>query len=303
MNTKTRSTLYLILTAALWGTSFVAFSVGSSYLGALTYTAARFLLGTLSMIPVILLFERKRPTPAQLRATLRGGLLTGLVLAAAALTQQYGVALTGSAGISGFITNLYTVITPILCFLLFRQNPGKFAWMGFALAFAGLYLLSGARGFSIGLGEGMLMLSAVLWSSHMLMIDRTAREALPLRFAMLTFLVAAVLSTLGAVCFETVTLAALGQAKYAILYGGLISVGAAYTFQVLGQRDADPSFAALIFCLEPVFAALGGALVLQEVLGVRSYVGCGLIFAGILLSRVRSKSKPQAQSPEDVPVA
>lgn len=290
MKSKARSTCYLVLTAALWGSSFVAFSIGSAHLGALTYTAARYLLGILSMLPVIALFERQKPTPVQAQATLRGGLLTGLVMATAALTQQYGVAITGSAGISGFITNLYTVITPVLCFLLFRKNPGKFAWMGFALAFTGLYLLSGANGFSVGLGELMLLLSAFLWSCQMLLVSHFAKSALPLRFSTLTFVVTAVVSTLGALLFEEVSREALFAARYAILFGGLISVGAAYTFQILGQRDADPNFAALIFCLEPVFAALGGVLVLHEVLGVKSYLGCGLILCGILLSRVRSKA-------------
>ena len=131
VNKKTRSTILLILTAAMWGSSFVAYTVGSFHLGALTFTAVRFILGSLSMIPVVLLFEKQTLTPTEKRATLKGGLLVGLVLAAASIVQQYAVAASGSAGISSFISNLYTVFTPILCFFLFKKNPGKFAWLGF----------------------------------------------------------------------------------------------------------------------------------------------------------------------------
>lgn len=291
MNKKTRSTILLVLTAAMWGCSFVAFAIGSSHLGALTYTAARFILGSLSMIPVVLLFERQRLSAEEKRATLKSGLLVGVVLAVASIVQQYGVALSGSAGISGFISNLYTVLTPVVCFFLFKKNPGKFAWMGFALALVGLYLLSGAKGFAVGMGEIVLMVTALLWTAHLLSVDYAAKAAPPLHATALAFCVAALLSTVAALLFEEVTLRSLLDARYAILFGGLISVGASYTCQALGQRDADPNFAALIYCLEPVFAAIGGALVLHEVMQPRGYIGCLLILCGILLSRIRSKEK------------
>ena len=284
MNKKTRSTIFLVLTAAMWGCSFVAFAIGSSHLGALTYTAARFILGSISMIPVVLLFERQKLSAEEKHATLKCGLLTGVLLAAASIAQQYGVALSGSAGVSGFITNLYTVFTPVVCFILFKKNPGKFAWMGFGVALVGLYLLSGAKGFAIGIGELVLMVSALLWTAHLLSVDYAAKSAPPLHATALAFCVAALL-------LESFTVQSLLDAKYAILFGGLISVGASYTCQALGQRDADPNFAALIYCLEPVFAAVGGALVLHEVMQVRGYAGCLLILSGILLSRVRSKAE------------
>lgn len=291
MHKKTRSTILLVLTAAMWGCSFVAFAIGSSHLGALTYTAARFILGSISMIPVVLLFERQKLSAEETRATLKSGLLVGVVLAIASIAQQYGVALSGSAGVSGFITNLYTVLTPVVCFFLFKKNPGKFAWMGFGLALVGLYLLSGAKGFAVGIGEIVLMITALLWTAHLLSVDYAAKSAPPLHATALAFCVAALLSTIAALLFEDCSIGSLLDAKYAILFGGLISVGASYTCQALGQRDADPNFAALIYCLEPVFAAVGGALVLHEVMQVRGYVGCLLILCGILLSRVRNKEK------------
>ena len=291
MNKKTRSTILLVLTAAMWGCSFVAFAIGSSHLGALTYTAARFILGSISMIPVVLLFERQKLTADEKRATVKSGLLVGFLLAIASVAQQYGVALSGSAGVSGFITNLYTVFTPVVCFFLFKKNPGKFAWFGFGLALIGLYLLSGAKGLDVGMGELVLLLTALLWTGHLLSVDHAAKSAPPLHATALAFCVAAVLTTVAAGLLEEVTVQALLNAKFAILFGGVISVGASYTCQALGQRDADPNFAALIYCLEPVFAALGGALVLHEVMQTRGYAGCVLILCGILLSRVRSKEK------------
>ena len=214
-----------------------------------------------------------------------------MLLAVASIAQQYGVALSGSAGVSGFITNMYTVLTPVVCFILFKKNPGKFAWMGFGLALIGLYLLSGAKGFTVGIGEVVLMVSALLWTAHLLSVDYAAKSAPPLHATALAFCVAALLSTIAAVFFESCTVQSLLDAKYAILFGGVISVGASYTCQALGQRDADPNFAALIYCLEPVFAAVGGALVLHEVMQIRGYAGCLLILCGILLSRVRSKAE------------
>ncbi len=293
MNKKTRSTFLLVLTAAMWGCSFVAFAIGSSHLGALTYTAARFILGSLSMIPVVLLFERKKLTAEEQKATLKSGLLVGAILAIASIAQQYGVALSGSAGVSGFITNLYTVFTPVVCFFLFKKNPGKFAWFGFGLALVGLYLLSGAKGLQVGPGELVLLLTAFLWTAHLLSVDYAAKSAPPLHATALAFCVAAVLSTLAALLLEDTSVQSLLDARYAILFGGLISVGASYTCQALGQRDADPNFAALIYCLEPVFAALGGALVLHEVMQTRGYIGCLLILCGILLSRIPGMMKKE----------
>ena len=286
VNKKTRSTILLILTAAMWGSSFVAYTVGSFHLGALTFTAVRFILGSLSMIPVVLLFEKQTLTPTEKRATLKGGLLVGLVLAAASIVQQYAVAASGSAGISSFISNLYTVFTPILCFFLFKKNPGKFAWLGFVVALAGLYLLSGANGLRLGKGEVLLLITALGWAIHLLAVDYAAKSAPPLRATALSFCVAAVLSSVAALFLEDCTVQSLLDARYAILFGGIISVGASYTCQALGQKDADPNFAALIYCLDPVFAALGGALILHEVLPSRGYIGCALILCGILLSRI-----------------
>ncbi len=286
MHKKTRSTVLLVLTAAMWGCSFVAFAIGSSHLGALTYTAARFILGSLSMIPVVLLFEGKKLTTEEKRTVLKGGLLVGALLAIASVAQQYGVALSGSAGVSGFITNLYTVFTPVVCFFLFKKNPGKFAWLGFGLALIGLYLLSGAKGLNVGIGEIVLLITAFLWTTHLLSVDYAAKSAYPLHMTALSFCVAAVLSSIAALLLEDITVQSLLDARYAILFGGIISVGASYTCQALGQRDADPNFAALIYCLEPVFAAVGGALVLHEVMQTRGYIGCLLILCGILLSRI-----------------
>ena len=178
------------------------------------------------------------------------------------------------------------MFTPILCFVLFKKNPGKFAWLGFAVALVGLYFLSGAKGLSIGLGEVLLLITALGWASHLLAVDYAAKSAPPLRATAISFFVAAVFSTIAALILEDCTVQAVLDSKYAILFGGLISVGASYTCQALGQKDADPNFAALIYCLEPVFSALGGALILHEVMKPRGYLGCVLIFCGILMSRI-----------------
>jgi len=290
--TKTRmSSLCLLLTAAIWGFAFVAQVQGMEYMGAFTYGGVRFAMGALLLLPMILLFERKRGRPGEAKQTLLYGALAGAVLFAASTLQQYGVLLTQSAGKSGFITGLYTVLTPIFSIAL-GKKPGWFTGLGAVSAFAGLYFLSAPEGLRrVGLGDALLVAGAVFWTVHIMMVDAFAPRLRPIRFSAVQFAVCALLSLFSMTLFEQPTPGALWAGRAPLLYGGLLSVGLAYTLQVVGQRRVEPSKAAIIFSLESLFAALGGFLLLRERLGWKGCLGGALMFLGIVLSQVKGRKK------------
>ena len=287
----TLSSLCLFLTAAIWGFAFVAQVQGMDYMGSLTYGGVRFAIGTLSLLPVILLFERRRGAPGETKQTLLYGSLAGVILFAASTLQQYGILLTQSAGKSGFITGLYTVLTPIFSIAL-GKKPGLLTGLGAVSAFAGLYFLSAPEGLGrVTLGDGLLVAGAVFWTLHIMVVDAFAPRVRPIRFSSVQFAVCAILSLLAMSLFEQPTVGALWAGRAPLLYGALLSVGVAYTLQIVGQRHVEPSKAAIIFSLESLFAALGGFLLLREVLSWKGYLGGGLMFLGIVLSQVKVKKK------------
>ena len=285
------SSLCLFLTAAIWGFAFVAQVQGMEFMGAFTFGGVRFAIGTLSLLPVILLFERGRGRPGEAKQTLLYGSLAGVVLFAASTLQQYGILLTNSAGKSGFITGLYTVLTPIFSIAL-GKKPSLLTGLGALSAFAGLYFLSAPEGFGrVGLGDGLLVAGAVFWTFHIMVVDAYAPRLRPIRFSAVQFAVCAILSLISMAIFEQPTVGAIWAGRVPLLYGALLSVGVAYTLQIVGQRHVEPSKAAIVFSLESLFAALGGFLLLREVLGWKQYLGGALMFLGIILSQVKVKKK------------
>jgi len=288
--TSRKANLLLMIAAVIWGFSFVAQRVGMRYVGPLTFNGVRFALGAAALIP-LLMWERKngpRAVDGGDRAlVLKGGVVAGLVLFMGATLQQYGVVYT-TAGKAGFITGLYVVFVPLLG-LLVGQKTGRFVWGGALTAAVGLYLLSAKGLVGIDPGDGLVLLSALFWATHVLVIGRLSRRVAPVRLAVTQFTVVSILSLVGAVLFETIELAALRAAAIPILYAGLLSVAVAYTLQVVAQRRAQPAHAAIILSLESVFAALGGWLVLSEVLSIRALIGCALMLAGILLAQADSR--------------
>ena len=290
-NKTTLSFLCLFLTAAIWGFAFVAQVQGMEFMGAFTYGGVRFAMGALSLVPVMLLFERGHGRPGEAKQTLRTGAVTGVILFVASTLQQYGILLTNSAGKSGFITGLYTVLTPIFSIAL-GKKPGLLTGIGAASAFAGLYFLSAPEGLGrVGLGDGLLVAGAVFWTFHIMAVDAWAPRVRPIRFSAVQFAVCAALSLIAMAIFERPTLAALWEGRAPLLYGAFLSVGVAYTLQIVGQRSVAPSKAAIIFSLESLFAALGGFLLLREVLGWKQYLGGALMFLGIVLSQVKIRKR------------
>jgi len=260
-------------------------------MGAMTYTGSRFLLGAISLIPVALLFERRRSSPDERKYTLRYGIIVGLILFTSVTLQQYGIEVTRSSGKAGFITGLYIIFVPVIG-LVFKKKPSVFVWAGVLLAFAGLYFLSVfENGFgNIGLGDLLLLLCSLGWTAHIIFVDKFSQKIRPLRFSMTQFAVCGILSAIGALAFEKIEVSQFQIGYMTILYGGILSVGVAYTLQIVGQRNLPPAKCAVIFSLESLFAALGGVLIGGESMSKWEYLGCALIFAGIIISQFQRRS-------------
>ncbi len=295
--TSRNANLLLLLAAVIWGFAFVAQRVGMRYVGPLTFNGVRFALGAAALLPLLRWGPKTGRAPGADDRSLvfKGGLIAGGVLFLGATLQQYGVVYT-TAGKAGFITGLYVVFVPLLG-LLVGQKTGRFVWMGALMAAGGLYLLS-ARGIvGIDPGDGLVLLSALFWATHVLVIGKLSRRIEPVKLAVTQFTVVAVLSLIGAVLFETIDPLALRAALVPILYAGLLSVAVAYTLQVVAQRRARPAHAAIILSFESVFAALGGWLVLSEGLSTRGIIGCALMLAGVLLAQADSDKMVEVSNP------
>jgi len=289
MDTRKSSLKYellLLMMSIIWGSTFVAQQIGMAKgVGPMTYNGLRFTLGCLSLVPVILWRKRYAP-PAEKTVTLpfKGSLIAGLFLFGAASFQQIGLQYTSSAN-SGFITGFYILIVPLLGVLLGQKMP-KSLWVAIPVCLLGFYLLSVTSEFKISKGDVLTLICALLWACQILVIDHVASKGDSLQIACLQFALCAVLSALAGLFFEHCTLAQLKDASGAIAYGGLMSVGIAFTLQVVCQKRCPPAPAAIIMSLEAVFAAIAGYLVLSQELTPRAILGCVLIFVGVVLAQV-----------------
>lgn len=291
---EVKSVLILLLTAAIWGFAFVAQRVGMQHVGAFTFNGVRFALGSLSLLPVIYFFRKKSDNEnasietieseeENFKTTVKSGILAGSVLFIAASLQQVGLIYT-TAGKAGFITSLYIVLVPILGIFL-RQKTHVTTWLGALTAVAGLYLLSINENLTVEFGDLLEIIGAFFWATHIQLIDRYVKSVDVLKLSSIQFATCSVLSLIVAFIFEDVNLSGLSEALVPILYGGIMSAGVAYTLQAIGQKSAKPSHAAIALSMESVFAAIGGAWLLQERLPVKGYAGCGLMLLGMLIAQ------------------
>lgn len=288
MKSNLRSIPILLLAALIWGFAFVAQVNSVGHVGSFTMNGVRYALGALALIPVMLFFERGRVSNAERRRTVWASLLTGSILFAATTLQQFGIQLTGSAGLSGFITGLYTVLVPIGCLLVFRQRTGLNVWLGSGCAVLGLFLLCyrAGEGFHFGWGEVLLLLCSLLFAAHVIVVGRWGEDIRSLHFSFGQFAVCAVLSLTFMFFFDTPTWEGIFAAKWSILYCGLLSVGVGYTLQVVGQKNSDSTVAAILLSTESVFSAVGGALFGIDSISYLGYIGCAIMFVGIVISQL-----------------
>jgi len=287
-----KSNLMLLFAAAIWGFGFVAQRLGMNFLEPFAFNSMRFLLGSLSLLPLLWILYRKTPAitvqESDKSLLLKGGISCGLVLFVAATLQQYGLFYTTAAK-AGFITGLYLILVPILGIFL-RHKTGLSIWLGAALALVGLYLLSVNDNFSMSRGDTLIFVGALFWAFHILVIDHFSGRVDPIQLSAVQFLVCGALSLGISLLIETPTLTSIIDCWKPILFAGVVSVGIAYTLQVVAQKNANPSHAAIIMSLEAVFAAIGGVWLLDETLSSRAWFGCALMMAGMLLSQVKFKN-------------
>ncbi|KAF1065987.1 MAG: hypothetical protein GAK45_02048 [Pseudomonas citronellolis] len=283
-----RADILMLITAMIWGVSFVAQRLGMDAIGPFLYTGLRFALGALMLLPLLLISARRNPQPFD-RRQLLAGLAIGAALTVGINLQQVGLLFTSVTN-SGFITGLYVIIVPVLG-LLFGHRTGMGTWLGAALAVLGMALLSIGPGFQVAAGDWLQLTGALVWGCHVLLVGVFATRFDAIRLAFLQFVTCSVVSLALALIFEEIHWQAIVQAGPALLYGGLFGVGTGFTLQVIAQRHAIASHAAIILSLEAVFAAIAGALFLDETLHLRGYIGCGLMLAGMLMAQLWPKRR------------
>lgn len=306
MNKKIQSNIMLLITALIWGSAFVAQKAGT-VLEPFTYNGARFLIGGLVLIPVILLFARinegkeiedavpktDEEKSAEKKVLITGGICCGLVLCLAGNLQQFGLYFDADAGKAGFITALYIVIVPVLgLFLKKRVRP--IIWLSVAIGAVGFYMLCIAgkgAGFTLETGDLFVLICSFAFSCHILVIDHFSPKCDGVKLSCIQFSVAGIVSLILMGIFETPVIADIIDCWLPILYCGVFSSGIAYTLQVVGQKYAEPAVASLIMSLESVFAVLFGVLMLNESLTFIEIIGCIIIFAAVVISQLPSKEE------------
>lgn len=312
--TEWKSPALLFLTAVVWGVAFVAQSVGMDYVGPFTFNCIRCLIGAVVLVPCIWLLDRwkQRPDGASCgreaagaqdsascsrrsagaqggasdggHALLAGGICCGLALFVASNLQQIGIQYT-TVGKAGFITALYIVMVPVFGIFL-KKRAGIRVWVSVALAVAGLYLLCITDRLALGKGDILVLLCAVVFAVHILVVDHFSAKTDGVRMSCIQFLVCGLLSGVCMLITEHPEMRLILQAWQPILYAGVFSCGVGYTLQIVGQKGTDPTVASLILSLESVVSVLAGWLLLGQRLSVRELGGCALMFAAILLAQM-----------------
>ncbi len=295
MKSKIVTITLLFLTAMIWGFAFVAQFFGADEVGPFAMNGLRFPLGTLSLLPIIFIFERKKMEKEGKKKLIKASICAGVALFTASTLQQLGITISGSVGISGFLTGLYTIFIPIACYIFFKKKTGLNVVFAAALAVVGILLLciKPDMGFSFGLGEWVLLIGAFFWTAHVIIVDRMGKDLPSLRFSFGQFFVCSILCVILMLLFERPTISSIGAAAIPILYAGVMSVGVAYTLQVIAQKRADPTLAAIVFSTESVFCAIGGVLFGIDSISVVGYIGCALIFSGIVISQLNFSKKKE----------
>ena len=290
MNKTIRANLLLLLAAAIWGLAFVAQVKGSGSLAPFSFNGARMLLSFITLIPFILMRGKKTSGEAKkdIRQEAKAGLICGALLFLGATFQQLGIYLGSGAGKAGFLTTLYIVLVPVLG-LFFRKKVRWIVWAAVAVSAVGTYLLcfpQGSTTWEFQPSDIALLMCALSYSGQILAVDHFVEKVDAVRLSWLQFLVAGILSFIAMLLTEHPTGADFMSALLPLMYAGVLSGAVGFTLQTIGQRDTDPAIASLIMCLESVFAALSGFLLLGERMSGRELIGCVLMFGAVLLAQM-----------------
>lgn len=287
-NKKMLGNILLTLTALIWGTAFVAQRIGMDSIEPITFNAVRMALAACATGSVAFFRMRRKSekaTPGRRRTMIAGGICCGIFLSAASIFQQMGL-VTTTAGKAGFITAMYILIVPVVNFIIFGKKNPWIVWIAVLIGVAGMYLLCVKEGLQLTKGDLLVCICAFLFSGHILCCDHFVKHDDPVCLSAIQFLTVSVITAALAFIFESPSWTAVRLAAIPILYCGLISGGVGYTLQIVAQRYTDPATASLLMSLESVFAALSGALVLNEKMSGRELLGCVIIFAAVTLVQI-----------------
>ena len=298
MKKQAISAAELLLTAFIWGVAFVAQSVGMDYIGPFTFNCVRSIIGGLVLIPLVFILGKKtkadrteEQTKEYKKNTVIGGICCGVCLCVASNFQQFGIMHT-TVGKAGFITALYIIIVPILGIFM-KKKVAPIVWVSSVIAVVGFYLLSISGQVSISKGDILVLICAVLFSVHILVIDYFSPKGEGVTISCIQFFTSGILCGIMMFLFENPQIKDILAAYLPILYAGVMSCGVAYTLQIVGQKNMDPTVASLILSLESVFSALAGWLILGQGLSGKELIGCALVFVAVLLAQMPQKSKKE----------
>jgi len=306
---KKRNEILLLLTSLIWGIAFVAQSEGGDAVGPFSYNCIRSFIGGVTLFPVIKLLDylklSRKPQNTEEKTNLfKGGIYCGIALFLASSLQQVGINLGTEAGKAGFLTACYIVLVPVLGIFL-KKKCGINVWIGVFLTLIGLYLLCMNGSFSIKLSDGLVLVCALVFSIHILVIDHFSPIVDGVRMSCIQFFVCGILSIIPMIVVDMKPISGgfvswIGSfgnptAWIAILYGGVMSCGGAYTLQIVGQQNVDPAIASLLLSFESVFSVIAGWIILGEALSIRALVGCAIIFLAVMLAQLPSSVPKKGQ--------
>ena len=298
-----RQVLFPILAAFIWGTAFVAQDLCADSIGAFAFNATRYFIAVLALLVVILISDKLKKNKPTLTAQEKkaankqlwlGGLCCGAALAIASNFQQAGLVAGTDAGKAGFITALYVVLVPVFG-LFFKRKVSLPTWIAVVLSVVALYLLCIKGDFSLAPGDLLVLVCAVCFAVHILVIDHFTAYCDGVKLSCLQFLFAGIISTICMFIFEDVDFAAILSCALPLLYVGIFSCGVGYTLQILAQKDSNPTVVTILLSLESVFAVIAGAIILKQQMTVREYIGCAIMFAAVILAQIQFPTKQKAE--------
>lgn len=298
-----RQVVFPILAAFIWGTAFVAQDLCADSIGAFAFNATRYFIAVLALLVVILISDKLKKNKPTLTAQEKkaankqlwlGGLCCGAALAIASNFQQAGLVAGTDAGKAGFITALYVVLVPVFG-LFFKRKVSLPTWIAVVLSVVALYLLCIKGDFSLAPGDLLVLVCAVCFAVHILVIDHSTAYCDGVKLSCLQFLFAGIISTICMFIFEDVDFAAILSCALPLLYVGIFSCGVGYTLQILAQKDSNPTVVTILLSLESVFAVIAGAIILKQQMTVREYIGCAIMFAAVILAQIQFPTRQKAE--------
>ena len=298
-----RQVVFPILAAFIWGTAFVAQDLCADSIGAFAFNATRYFIAVLALLVVILISDKVKKNKPTLTAQEKkaankqlwlGGLCCGAALAMASNFQQAGMVAGTDSGKAGFITALYVVLVPVFG-LFFKRKVSLPTWIAVVLSVVALYLLCIKGDFSLAPGDLLVLVCAVCFAVHILVIDHFTAYCDGVKLSCLQFLFAGIISTICMFIFEDVDFAAILSCALPLLYVGIFSCGVGYTLQILAQKDSNPTVVTILLSLESVFAVIAGAIILKQQMTVREYIGCAIMFAAVILAQIQFPTRQKAE--------